>query len=374
MTRDRTVALVGAGHAHLGVAARAEDLVACGARVVLIDPSQFWYSGLATGMLGGMYEPADDRVDPRALIDRHGGEFIQDRVERVDPAERTLHLARGTTLGYDLVSLNVGSRVNMEAIPGMADDPHVWPVKPVSQLWRLREYLETRGSGSDSMIIAVIGGGPTGAEVAANLTALSHRLGTSHRIRLITSAARLIPQAPAGAAHKLHRKLRNMGVEVYMGTRVLRRESDELLDAEGGRFTADLVVMATGLAAPPLVRRTGLPCHASDGLRVTPELHSVSDPRVFAAGDCAAVDGHDLPKLGVIGVRQAAIVYANLQGSLTNKPLTPYRPQKRYLTILNLGDGAALSTWGRFWWNGRSSLWLKDRIDRAFLDGYRPPG
>ncbi len=79
----RTVFLVGAGHVHLHVAARAEEFVERGARVILIDPSEFWYSGLATGMLGGSYEPAEDQVNPRALIEAHGGEFIQDRVEEI---------------------------------------------------------------------------------------------------------------------------------------------------------------------------------------------------------------------------------------------------------------------------------------------------
>lgn len=53
MTRRTTITLVGAGHAHLFVASRVESLIALGARVVLIEPAEFWYSGLASGMLGG---------------------------------------------------------------------------------------------------------------------------------------------------------------------------------------------------------------------------------------------------------------------------------------------------------------------------------
>jgi len=58
----QTVILVGAGHAHLHVVAHAEALIQCGARVVLIDPGVFWYSGLATGMLGGRWPPAEERL------------------------------------------------------------------------------------------------------------------------------------------------------------------------------------------------------------------------------------------------------------------------------------------------------------------------
>ena len=70
------VVLVGAGHAHLHIANQAADYVDAGARLILIDPGKFWYSGMATGLLGGRYEPEDDQINPGELIRRRGGEFI----------------------------------------------------------------------------------------------------------------------------------------------------------------------------------------------------------------------------------------------------------------------------------------------------------
>ena len=95
-------------------------------------------------MLGGSYEPADDQVNPQALIEAHGGKFIRDRIESVDAHSRRVRLAGGDELTYDYLSLNLGSRVNVEAIPGAANDPSVWPVKPISNLWKLRDDLEMR--------------------------------------------------------------------------------------------------------------------------------------------------------------------------------------------------------------------------------------
>ncbi len=85
----------------------------------------------------------------------------------------------------------------------------------------------------------------------------------------------------------------------------------------------------------------------------------------------ATLEGIDLPKLGVFGVRQAPYIHANLLACLDGTRLATYIPQKRQLAILNLGDGTALATWGRLWWEGRSGMWLKDRIDRHFLAAYR---
>ncbi len=371
MSRKRTVVLVGAGHAHLYVAANARELCERGARVVLVDPDEFWYSGLATGMLGGMYTSEDDRIDPRALITANGGEFLRDRVESINSGRRSMHLTSGREMAYDYLSLNVGSRVNNDLIPGMAGDSDVWPIKPISNLWRLRQTLEVRYAGGESPHLAVVGGGPTGSEIAANLHALARRCGAQPRITLLNSGERLVGQAPAGASRTLFRKLTKRGIKIETHTRVTRREPGTLVANDGRRIEADLVVLAIGLEANPLVHKLGLPTDPCDGLRINTYLHSIADARVFAAGDCAHMEGFHLPKLGVFGVKQARFIHGNILASLTGEALKNYEPQTRYLAILNLGDGTALSTWGPLWWNGHTSMWLKDWIDQRFLDGYR---
>jgi len=371
VSRLRSVILVGAGHAHLYVAAHAAALMERGARVVLVDPGGFWYSGLATGMLGGMYEPAEDQVDPRALIESQGGEFIRDRVETVQAGARRLRLAAHGDLTYDYLSINVGSLVNVDALPGAAHDPTVWSVKPICNLWKLRSHLEERFHAGEVPRVAVVGGGATGSEVAANLKALAARHDIDLGVVLVTRGDRLIKEAPAGAARALQRKLTQRGLVIRTHTRILRRERESLVAEDGSRIGADIVVLAMGLEANPLVHEMGLPAHCKNGLHINGRLHSIADQRVFAAGDCAVMEGFDLPKLGVFGVRQAVYIHANLRASLEGKPLAEYKPQTRYLTILNLGDGTALATWGSSWWNGRASMWLKDAIDRRFLERYR---
>lgn len=363
--------LIGAGHVNLYVTAHADTLISRGARVVLVDPGAFWYSGMATGVLGGRYEPAEDRVDLRTLTQAYGVELIQDRVAAVETGARRLRLAGGGDLAYDYLSINVGSRVNGNAIVGAEHDPSVWSVKPISNLWKLREHLEARWRAGQAPRVAVAGGGPTGSEVAANLAALATRHDSDMRVNLITRGDRLIKQAPAGAARLLKRKLTRRGVVIRTHTHIVRREGESLIAEDGSRIHADVVVLATGLEANSLVDAVGLPTHPREGLRINGKVHSIADARVFAGGDCAAMEGFDLPKLGVFGVRQAAYIHVNLLASLEGTPLAEYKPQKRYLAILNLGDGTALSTWGPLWWNGRSSMWLKDVIDRRFLAGYR---
>ena len=97
----RTVLLVGAGHANLHVATHAHSLIERNARVVLIDPGNFWYSGMATGMLGGRYSADEDQLDPQALIRASGGEFISGQVTSVNTAKQCVQLASGENCKYD---------------------------------------------------------------------------------------------------------------------------------------------------------------------------------------------------------------------------------------------------------------------------------
>jgi NADH dehydrogenase FAD-containing subunit len=75
--------------------------------------------------------------------------------------------------------------------------------------------------------------------------------------------------------------------------------------------------------------------------------------------------------LGVYAVREAPVLLENLLAAIDNRPATKYEPQKRCLTVLNLGLGYGLALWGGFHWLGPAAMWLKDAIDRRFLSRYR---
>jgi NADH dehydrogenase FAD-containing subunit len=87
-------------------------------------------------------------------------------------------------------------------------------------------------------------------------------------------------------------------------------------------------------------------------------------------GDCADFTPRRLPKLGVFGVRSAPILHHNLMARANGKPLQPYRPQRIWLAVLNLGDGRGFLRWGPVWWQGPFSQRLKDHLDRRFLERF----
>jgi len=367
----RVVLLLGAGHAHLHVAQHAHAFVKAGARLILVDPGKLWYSGMATGLLAGQYEPADDQIDPRPVIEQAGGEFLSKQARRLRPSECVVDFEDGSSQAYDFLSLNVGSEV---AHP-FGEGDNLWPVKPISNLSRLRAVIE-RVIAAEGRFprICVVGGGPTGCEVAACLAGLARRRRVPARLTLLSSRRRLIDPYSAAAGEFMRAALAERGVTVELDAAITGRDQRALLGSDGRRFDFDHAVIATGLRPTALVRDSGLPCDAKDGIRVDAMLRSQADSRVFAAGDCASFTPRKLPKIGVFGVRAAPTLLHNLLASLAAARCQPFRPQRRYLSLMNLGDDEALATWGPLWLHGKLPLRFKDKIDRRFMERYRGPG
>lgn len=355
--------LVGAGHAHLHLLARAGALRSSGLDVTLVAPATFDYSGLASGVLSGALASSAARIDVSKLAERQGVTHLPTRIELVDLAGRTVVTADGEAVPFDLLSLNVGSTVSEPA--GLAAASEVWPVKPLSRLFELQSQLgASLNAGARTPAILVVGGGQTGFEIAAALAGLCARHGRMADVTVVSRGrARWAP--PAALAH-LTQGLARRGVRVFEGEAVAR-EAGLCRLADGRSLPCDMLILAGGLMAPPLIKGLGLPTDEAGRLRVTPSLHAPDDPDVFAAGDCAVIEGAARPPAGVFGVRAAPILAANLIARARGAPLRAYDPQRRWLSIMDLGDGTGLALRGGLWWRGRTALWLKRRLDLGFV-------
>jgi NADH dehydrogenase FAD-containing subunit len=358
---------VGAGHAHLHLAQRAATLADRGIALTLIDPGRFWYSGLATGLLGGQHTSDEDTVDPQPLVERNG-RFIRGRVASVDLHRRVVLLEDGQDVPFDRLSFNVGSEVTGHGIAGTG---HAWTVKPIANVARLREAVEQRLKGGRPPRVTVIGGGPTGCEVAANLLGLARRNSAAIALQVVSSAERLMRDAPRGASRCMARVLTRYGASLELKTRLVAVQPDCVRDEGGRRWPSDVTVLATGLTPPHWLTSLGLPLGDRGGLLVGSTLQSPADAHVFGVGDCIDFAPRPLPSLGVFGVRQAPVLLHNLIASFDGRPMRSYRPQRRWLSILNLGDGRALATWGPMYALGRWCLRWKNHLDQNFLEQYR---
>ena len=370
--RRKTAVLLGAGHAHIYAIQRAAEFHRQGFDLIMVAPGPFWYSGLATGMLGGVYAPEQDQIDVAALVRAGGGRFWPGRAARIDAPRQTVTLEGGEKIPYDVLSVNVGSQA--VALPGTADDaPNIYAVKPLDELWRLRRELEA--AGRTPRRIVIVGGGASGGEVAMNVRARLDKLGAvDSEVALLAAGEGLFEQFAPAVAREATRLLRARRVRVHLRARVARVESTQVVTDAGERIPFDFLVNATGLKPPALLRASGLPTDESGALRVNRFLQAIDQPAIFGGGDGVAFDEKPLAKIGVYAVRESPVLHHNLLASLRHgnaAALRPFKPQGSFLLILHLGGGKGLAVWRRFFWQGRTAFWLKDLLDRRFLAASR---
>jgi NADH dehydrogenase FAD-containing subunit len=366
--RDFRLVLVGAGHAHLHLVQNAARLRAAGIRPVLVAPTAFHYSGLATGVLSGALPVGENALDIARLAAACGLVHVPATADTVDPDQRIVHLTGGQALPYDAVSINVGSVVR--DLPGVVDHPGIWTIKPLSRLVDFRAHVEILAQAAQPCPrIVVAGGGQSGFEIAAVLAGLCKRLFGRQSVTLISPDCSM-PWAPPGAARALLASFRKRGVTRKTGRVTGMSGGVCTLDA-GQDLPCDALILATGLDVPPPA--SNLPVAHDDygRISVTPSLNVSDNPRIFAVGDCASIVGHPRPSLGVFGVRAAPVLLQNVCAMARGEQLDTYIPQKRWLSILDLGDETGLAIRDTWWSQGRCALDLKRWLDKRFLERIR---
>lgn len=366
----RRLVLAGAGHAHALLLRELARRPLAGVDVVVLSPEPFApYSGMVPGWLAGFYRFDEIVVDFPPLAAAAGARWVQGELQALDPARQRLMLADGSTLDYDLLSLNVGATLE----PAPARHATMLPLRPLTLLRQRLADLLARWSRQDDdapFVVTAIGGGAAGVE---GLLGLLHRLRTLRPERRVeaelwTRGRTLLPGLSAAAQRAAWRALRRAGVGV--------RLDSPWCDSVDGRSHA--VVWATGAQAHAwqrdAARRGALAVDDAGFVRIDAQLRSLSHPCVFAVGDCASWPDHPLPKAGVHAVRMAPVLAHNLRAVLAGTGgLATHRPQRQFLALLSTGDGRAIASRGGF---GAEGVWAwrwKDHIDRRFIGQFATP-
>ncbi len=370
----KKLVLLGGGHAHVEVLRQYGLHPPGNTALTLVSPDRHTpYSGMLPGLVAGHYDFHAAHIDLDPLARHAGARMLQTSAIALDPARRTVTLADGSPLDYDVLSIDVGSTPPAAGIDGVAG--HALPVKPVQHFLVAWEALVAKLREGKVLTLAMVGGGAAGVEV---LLAMQHRIAqlrVPHEIRyvLITDTPQLLANLARGVRTTLTRQLARKHVDVHCATRIARVEAGALIAENGTRITADAVFLATGAAAPAWLAASGLALSGNKFMNVNKYLQSTSHAAVFAAGDCATIAGQVYPKSGVYAVRQGPPLADNLQRYLRGDALTAYTPQPRTLALISTGEQHAVASWGALSFHGNWVWRWKDRIDRTFMAKYRPP-
>ncbi len=378
--------LLGAGHAHAQVLRAWAAAPVPGCEVVIVSPSALApYSGMVPGWLAGTYRFEDICINFAALAQAAGAKLLIDSVVSLDAKQRQVQLASGVVLGYDLLSLNVGSTLNPPAVLHTSTDPagharsRLLCMRPLGGLHSAWTALlgdpalhSSTGNNQTPFTVTAVGGGAAGVESLLAVLARLRSLQPGRLLhgRLLTRSPTLLPGMAPGAVRAATAALAAAGAQVLTGTGF-----NPDLDGSGG-----LLLWATGAEAHAWQRSSGLAVSDSGFIRINRQLQSTSHPQVFAVGDCADW-APPLPKAGVYAVRMGPGLTHNLRAALRASSATSpaglvdYQPQHRFLALLATADGSAVASWGPLSAQGRWVMRWKDKIDRRFLQQFKlPPG
>jgi selenide,water dikinase len=363
--------LVGGGHTHVQVLRRWGMAPLAGVRLtVVVDQPEAVYSGMVPGFVAGDYAVHELAIDVVPLARRARARVVISRAVSIDAAAHRIELEGRPPLAYDVASLDVGATVRGLDLPGVR--AHALATRPIAQLVA---ELDARIVALPARPrIVIVGGGAAGVELAFTLDARLRATGRAPEALLVTEGAELLEDYGRRVRRLAREGLGARGIAVRTGVRVGAVRADGI-DLAGDPIAADLVVWATGAAPLPFPCGPGLPLDAEGFVRVEPTLEVVGARDLFAAGDCASLPFAPwVRKAGVYAVREGPVLDANLRARLRGGRPRAYRPQRDFLTLINLGGGEAIAAkWGLAL-RGRQAFRLKDWIDRRFVERFRVLG
>ena len=369
----KDLVLVGGGHSHVIVLRRLGMRPIPGVRITVVARDLHApYSGMLPGLIAGLYEFDDVHIDLGPLARFAGARLFHAEAVGLDPDKRTVLCRKRPPVPYDVLSIDTGIAPRLD-VDGAVE--HAVPVKPIGGLVARWERLAHRVRESPRKLrVAVVGAGAAGVELTLSM---QHALSTRARaeagrfqvpeFHLFGAAPTVLPTHNRGVQRRFGRVLAERGVHVHLATRVARVDVGRLEAVDGESFEVDEVVWATAAAPPPWPAASGLAVDGAGFIAVDATLQSTSHRGVFAAGDVAAVLDHPREKAGVFAVRQGRPLAANLRRALLGKPLRPFHPQRRFLSLVSTGDRHAVASRGRWSAEGAWVWRWKDWIDRRFM-------
>jgi NADH:ubiquinone reductase (H+-translocating) len=372
-----------------------ERFRAAKARVTLVDRQNhhlfqpLLYQVAAAGLA------APDIAQPvrSILADKENVTVLMDNVLDINLREKIV-TCEVNHLTYDYLVLALGGMTSYfghpeweQFAPGLKSlDDALLIRRRILLAFEEAENTEDPGERQRLMTIVVVGGGPTGVELAGAFAELTRfvlqgdfrRINPKHaRVILIEASPQLVSHFPLALRLSAERQLKRMGVEVRTNTRVkdLRRGAVEL---EGEVIEAQNVIWAAGVSASPLTRKLGVELERAGRIKVNPDLSAPGYPEVFAIGDIAFVvdkDSHTVPGVSPAAMQMAKHVARIIEREVRQEPARGgARPPFDYRdrgTMATIGRSAAVAKIGKLEFSGFSAwlAWLV--VHLIFLIGFR---
>jgi NADH dehydrogenase len=318
-------------------------------------------------LAAGSFDTHAEEIEFLAQARWNHFKFRLGRLTGINRAAKTIQLAAShdeagreitpaQQLAYDTLVIAVGSQTNNFGTPGADEHAILLDSPPAAKRFNdqlinacIRAQTVPRTVGSGRLTVAIVGGGATGVELAAELHAAARVLanyGFDHihpekdlQIVLIEAAPRLLTQLPERLGEAAERELRKLSIEVHTNEKVVEITADGLKMASGKVVPSSITVWAAGIKAPEFLKTLGggandgaggepvLQTNRLNQLLVNGNLQTTLDASIFAFGDCAACqqpDGSWVPPRAQSAYQQAMYLVRHLQDIGQGKVVPPF--------------------------------------------------
>jgi NADH dehydrogenase len=358
------VLVVGGGFAGVGCIRELADHE--NVRVTLIDSNNYHqFQPLLYQVATSQLASSDIAFSLRKLFEHHPNVDVKlATAEAIDPVAHTVATTDGHVYEGDAVVVAAGSQPNFFRTPGARE--HAFPLYSLNDAQRLRSRIIGVFEDADrdpslvdqgALNFVIVGGGPTGVEMAGALADLIHQTMVREFNDLAVSAAEIhivdlghALLAPfSDTAHDYVSKvLGKRGVRIHLGTAVKEISPGHVTLADGTTIRTRCVVWGGGIKGPELARFGDLPQGRGGRIDVQPDLTVAGFPGVYAIGDAAnipAPDGNAFPQLGSVALQSGTWAARNLIADFEGKQRKPFHYKDKGIMAM-IGRGAAIAEVG----------------------------
>jgi NADH dehydrogenase len=312
---------------------------------------------------------------------------LMGEVSRIDMATRRVQAAE-RVIDYDYLLVASGATHAYfghdaweQFAPGLKNLDDAFVIR--RRILEAFERAEATSSATERdacLTFAVIGGGPTGVELAGTLAEIArHTLAREFRhidprrarVLLIEAGPRVLSALDQALSEKARTQLEHLGVEVLTGKPVTDIGAGFLV-CGGERIAAQTILWAAGVAASPLGAQLGAELDRAGRVRVSPDLSVPGHPEVFVAGDLASlqVDGKPVPGVAPAAKQMGTQVASNILAHLAGRPTTPFR-YRDWGTLATIGRHSAVAQLPTLRLSGIFAWWFWLLLHIFFLIGFR---
>ena len=330
------------------------------AEITLVDAARTHvWKPLLHQLAAGSFDTHAEEIEYLAQARWNHFKFRLGSLTGVDRAAKTVQLAAShdaagreitpaQSLGYDTLVIAVGSQTNDFGTLGAAEHTIKLDSPQAAKHFNdqlinacIRAQTVPRTAGSGRLTVAIVGGGATGVELAAELHAAARVLGNygfeninpekDLQIVLVEAGPRLLAQLPDRLGEAALRELRKLAIEVHTNEKVVEVTADSLKMASGKVITSTLTVWAAGVKAADFLKTMGSPdvleTSKLNQLLVNGNLQATRDAGIYAFGDCAACqqpDGTWVPPRAQAAYQQAMYLARALPDLMAGKTVAPF--------------------------------------------------